>query len=148
MIRKSLLLRWVMKLQRQLSLEEWRVILHDDPPENPLAVAECRFPDSGAAEVWLAIGPRFWQSTPEYQRETMIHELLHILLHDLSEAAEDLSWTDLIPRGMDELHRRNVRRAEERAVDRLARVIAEDFLLPPHTEKGWTNGTESGFGID
>lgn len=71
----------------------------------------------------------FWSMTPEEQRRTVVHELMHPHL--------DRAWTDVLDAAADgiggtatEALRVRTRHEVERAIERIAWAIAEHFPLP------------------
>lgn len=135
-----LLIDYIHKLQNQLQMIEWRIYLELEPPEGPDAVASVHIFDNGSAEAWIRVAERFWDQSPDQQREAIVHELLHVMTHDLLISGRILGETDYIPLEVQDMANRALQRAEERVVDRLARVIAEDFALPPHEDPRWRSG--------
>lgn len=141
--KQQLLIEYVWKLQGQMQLQEWRVYIQNEPPEpegDQSVRARIQIFRNGSAEAWLQVADSFWRLSPDSQRETVIHELLHVMHHDLRLAAEATSWTDYVPHEAAFMAREMIDRAEERVVDRLTRVISEDFALPPVDKPGWESG--------
>ncbi len=82
----------VQRWQRELSLGDWRIERGGKPARNAMAsvefdnaarLATYRLGDFGAEEI-----------TPESLDKTALHELLHVLLHDLVVTSQDRSATD------------------------------------------------------
>jgi hypothetical protein len=141
---RELLINYVMQIQRQMLLTEWRVYLSDNPPDEN-AVASMEFTDTGSAEALLRVSESFWTRTPAMQRETIVHELLHVMTHDLLESIGSMKSSGYVPAGAGLMFEDLIGRTEERLVDRLARVIAEDFALPPAKDPEWRYGKEMGY---
>jgi hypothetical protein len=136
----SLLLDYVWILQGQMMLQEWRIYIRTEEPAGEHIRAKIETFTSGSAEGWLSVSEDFWRCSPEAQRETIVHELLHLLLHDLRLASEAVIHTDYVPMEPGMMATEGIARAEERVVDRLSRVIAEDFKLPPAGNAAWRSG--------
>lgn len=102
--------QFVQKWQTKLSLGDWRIERGSKPAKNAMASVEFnegarlavyRLGDWGAEEI-----------TPLSLEKTALHELLHILLHDLIMAASDHRTSD------DQLEA-----AEHRVINVLERVL-------------------------
>jgi len=128
---ENMLERW-----RERLVPEWtvRLLWHENPAdeEGGKDVQARVDPSEHYLSAVIALGPR-WKSgftegsrvrdlDPEYELEVvLVHELLHLVLHDLShvvESLEDLLGGPVYGRVSDEyVHN------EERAIDRLARAL-------------------------
>lgn len=105
--------QFVDKWQTELSLRDWRIERGNKPAKNAMASVEFnhgarlaiyRLGDWGAEEI-----------TPQSLERTALHELLHILLHDLIDVASD-------PRTNDE----QLESAEHRVINVLERVLTRE----------------------
>jgi hypothetical protein len=87
------------------------------------------FMRDGSDTARIALGSAYWDETPEEQRITLTHELLHIHLKRVRQVAQDgmASGRGRTARGIWTHH---YDRAEELAVEQIARVIAPLLPLP------------------
>lgn len=78
---------YVLKWQRLLNLSDWRI---ERAPRRSKAMAEVSFNDEARLATYR-VGANFGaeEVTPDSLERTALHELLHILLHDLS-----VNWTE------------------------------------------------------
>jgi hypothetical protein len=106
-----------------LGLQEWRIIVSKEPaPDDSFAATEA-LEQSQSATIWL--GTKFWASTLEEQRLTLIHELLHLdtwrcanMVDRLEDQLGKVAWAMFEPLWLDEW---------ERLIDRHATRIASQF---------------------
>lgn len=109
-----------------LGLQEWRITVSKDlAPDDSFAATEA-LEQSQTATIWL--GTKFWASTLEERRLTLIHELLHLdtwrcanMVDRLEEQLGKVAWAIFEPLWTDEW---------ERLVDRHASRIAAAYPLP------------------
>jgi hypothetical protein len=109
-----------------LGLQEWRISVSKDlAPDDSFAATEA-LEQSQTATIWL--GTKFWSSTLEERRLTLIHELLHLdtwrcanMVDRLEEQLGKVAWAIFEPLWTDEW---------ERLVDRHASRIASTYPLP------------------
>lgn len=109
------------QLAVRLGLRDWRIEIGDVPPPNS---------DSSEASTWTAYGQRraeiylsdrFLGASPEDQRDTVVHELLH-----LHFAAMDGLVTDWL----EAVHQKSYSRMFEYVIEAVAVAIASLFPLP------------------
>jgi hypothetical protein len=81
-----------------------------------------------APEATIRLAHSFWTLSAEDQRRVLVHELLHCHLAALSNLKDDLEKT--LGLAAFELFAASFERAEERTVDKLARIIAPLLPLP------------------
>lgn len=94
-------------------------------------------------EVHIACG--FEQLTPERQRHVLCHELMHLRLRDLTQAAGrvvDAAFGEgASPVAV--LHRQALEDTEEQVVDGLGRMLGDllgERLMPPKVRRWWEVG--------
>lgn len=110
---------------RELIAPEWRITLVDDRPEdldgNLDANAACTADDHYLhADIW--INPDYLEEASSARLDvTLIHELVHLHFRDLRGLIDSLEPT--LGKPVLELALEQFNAAEERAIDRLARVI-------------------------
>lgn len=121
-------------------MTEWRINYINEPPKQKNAMAMVQFYGTGSATANLQVADAFWEQVPEAQRETCVHELLHLLTHDLLSAAEEAVQSGAFSKPARDAYLRQFDRYEERLVDRLARNIADDYSLPPVDNPAWISG--------
>ena len=116
---------WVALALPLLSLSHWTVRVSDDAaPDDAHADTS---PHSQATTATIRLGASFWTQSAEEQRNTLAHELVHLLLcrvDQMSDALEETlgsaGWSVWRPLYENE---------HERAVDAIALLLAPH--LPP-----------------
>lgn len=68
---------YVRRLADMLAFKDWQVEIADDEPSNPDAYASVE-PLAGRKVAVIRLGCRFLDLSPEGQRHTMAHELVHL----------------------------------------------------------------------
>ena len=68
--------RYIDRLRPMLGLTDYEVVLKEDPPENAGNDADHKSIPACHTSVFR-VSPRFFTFDPEYQREIIVHELLH-----------------------------------------------------------------------
>lgn len=109
-----------------LGLGAWAVTLSGGVPKTSTATAETFLRDD-ADEAIIAISDSFFDWPEPTRRKVLIHELLHLHLHDLTKYARD-AVEDELGQAWERLFAMTLSSFEERAVDRLASAIAP--LMP------------------
>ena len=105
--------QFVQKWQTTLSLGDWRIERGQKPAKNAMASVEF---NDGARLAVYRLGDFGAESiTPQSLERTALHELLHVLLHDLIEVASD-------PRTSGE----QIEAAEHRIINLLERVLTSE----------------------
>jgi len=102
--------QFVQKWQATLSLGDWRIERGIRPAKNAMATVE--FNDGARLAVYRLGDFGAEKITPESLEKTALHELLHILLHDLINVAADHRSTD-----------EQLESAEHRVINVLERVL-------------------------
>lgn len=105
--------QFVQKWQTTLSLGDWRIERGQKPAKNAMASVE--FNDGARLAVYRLGDFGAEAITPQSLERTALHELLHVLLHDLIEVASD-------PRTSGE----QVEAAEHRIINLLERVLTSE----------------------
>lgn len=91
-------------------------VYYDSDPQTPDAIAACRIlPEY--RRVAVRVFPRWFNCGPAERLETLQHEILHIAVHPMKNALDDLldTWTDA-PEPVKVWGREVFRRAMESAV--------------------------------
>jgi hypothetical protein len=117
---------YIATIQEELGLTEWRVVVSREPA-NDDCYAETQLHDQ-SQNATVALAHKFWSITPEEQRVTLIHEVLHLdtwrcsqMVDRLEDVIGTVAWAMFEPLWEDEW---------ERLVDRHATRIADKFPLP------------------
>lgn len=110
---------YLRRLADTLALKDWTVILKDEAPSDPDALASI-VTTYGRKRATIRLGDAFLDETPESQRATLVHELIHCHLDSAWEIAYQALPSDVKP---------VFRRMGEIAVDGLADGVASLFPL-------------------
>lgn len=121
---------WVRRAADAMGLRDWliRVTAHGTKHES---YAESFLQDA-AEDAWIAVGEEFAKYTPDDQRNSLIHELLHCHFQPVTRMAEKL-WDQELGRRTEAILEQAVSLTEERSIQRLATGIApffEDVEMP------------------
>lgn len=125
---------WFCEMANLLHLNHWHLTVPIEArPESPDYAASCeRIYGQNRAKIYLSDG--FLADTPENQRVTYVHELLHCHFRAIVEARDGLE--DLLGKPANLVFVDRMRSAEEWAVDAIAGAIAPFLPLPPSGEGG------------
>lgn len=107
-------------LADRMHLKDWAVVLEDGPPDDRSCMASVDCVD-GRKLATVLVSDHFLSDTPEEQRHTLVHELIH--------AHFDMAST-LAFRGLDKQGRQAFRSLMEYGVDGLADALAPLLPLP------------------
>lgn len=120
--------RYVANLLPLFRLQGWDVVIDNTLPDSDRVVAQCRYTQT----LWkahLRFSDRHFTDSPEEQRATVAHELMHIVdanrLTAESQAIEGLSAT------AQEWARERNEHEMERMIEHTALIIAPFLPLPP-----------------
>jgi hypothetical protein len=119
-------LEYCRQLANLIGLTHWRIDLEPGDPDDD-ALASMRV-ISGQQRAMLKIGRGYTADTPEDQRSTMLHELIHVHLWPCDDVIEAVG--PLLGTAAANLATSQHNLAVERATDSLAVAIAEHFPLP------------------
>jgi len=109
----------------RMGLRDWEVRVSEHRPEKGIAAR--LHATEGRKYAWIAFGKCFYKLSPEKQRQTVVHELVHIHFTPMHLPLFD---------GMEsELARKFYVSAFEYGVDAIADIIAPSMPLPPKREK-------------
>ena len=112
---------YVRDLADRLRLRDWTIYVRDDPPHDGECIASIHCVE-GRKVANIRFNDPFLDDSPEDQRHTIVHELLHCHVNGAWDYAVDTFAT--------EDARRAFRRLAETAVDGLADAIAPLLPLP------------------
>jgi hypothetical protein len=120
------LARYVDAVAAEFGLRDWTICILDEPPGTEGASATCE-PIFGRRLANLRFARHFFHASPEDQRETVIHELLHCHL-----AATDQAFADSVRlHGVEAqaVASNAYNTTREYAVDAIAAAIADRYPL-------------------
>jgi len=121
---------WLKEAKRVMNLQDW-IIKVSDAPSSQDSLAEIDV-HSQRSEATIYLAWDFFKQTPDEQRATLSHELVHIVLARVDQIVEALE-TPLGTIGYAILNA-SYDDTSERAADHLGRIIAP--LLPPLNATG------------
>ena len=111
---------YVNAIASRMRLGHWRLEILDEEPENKTAIASID-PWHGRCAAYIRFADSFLKDTPEDQRYTVVHELVHChlahadaLVRDELAPATETAWV----------------LAQEHGVDQIAMTIAPSMPLP------------------
>jgi hypothetical protein len=120
------LAKYMLALQQSMRLDHWTVELSQaQSSEDSWADIA---PHAQAFRATLRISLDFWGLTPEKQRHVLVHELLHLITCRMDQVVSTVELSmgtaayEPWSKCFDDEH--------ERAVDKLAEIISEQFDLP------------------
>lgn len=126
---RAALVTYIDMTRRALHLGDWQIDIRFDADEDDAAATDLVDGRRCATIRFPADGDGFLDATPEDQRETVVHELLHCLHGEITWMCE----SDLAEVLADDTHRLwmlSFRRAMELTVDRLAGLLAPHLPAP------------------
>lgn len=119
------IMRYVSFLVQHLNLQEWTVLVSHRPtaPEDgePPDVAVIHSHDLRYCAV-IQVCPSWTRRSPEVKRETLLHEMLHLMTKELRIA--ERRWTMAMEEPFRGMAFIDISNNEERLVDRLASSLA------------------------
>lgn len=111
------LLRLVRQWVARLALGDWRITVLEASPTSPTTQAQVTLYHD-VREAKLQVRPGGDEAA---LRNTVVHELLHLVLGDYTQVAEELA--DALPEGERQRVRRELTKLEERAIVRIVRAL-------------------------
>jgi hypothetical protein len=128
-IERTILETYIRTRADELGLRDWTLFLDDEElnPEDRLARATLTW---GRKHSKIAVCEMFRRLTPEQQRETIIHELVHLhFVSSIHVISDDLQECHCLPDTVHGLIYKAFEHQHEYAVDGLAEAIAPKFPL-------------------
>ena len=119
--RKQRFLPYLRQLANMIALKDWRIEIREEPPEHREADASIRL-IYGRKFAIIAMSESFLNLSPEDQRKSLIHELIHCHVEQMWEFA-----LERMPSDMES----SFKRIAEYAVDGLADGFASHLPLLP-----------------
>ncbi len=127
-------------LMRHMRLQHWTVKVESQHSDDGLGASiQCVY---GRLMAYLRVADDFWECPIEEQRETLVHELIHLHFDAMDRVARNLEGV-LSKEGF-EIHSRVHMASMETGVDAMATVLAQHIPLPlwPANEVNDTKGVE------
>ncbi|HVM30779.1 MAG TPA: hypothetical protein VM305_08455 [Candidatus Limnocylindrales bacterium] len=136
--RREALTEYIAQVRDALNLQAYKIVLRDGPPPGREEATAMIQPVDGRmmAELWL--GPSFWIETPEEQRQTIAHEMLHVLHRDATDVIRLGAWIRHVGQGTYDATWEVFRDHIEKMVDRLSVIVAPRLPLPELATAGDT----------
>lgn len=123
------LLSYVGEARNALYLQAYEVNLRRDEPSDRTALASVE-PVDGRLVANLYIAPGFWSQTPEEQRQTVVHELVHVIQREMTDVIRLGAWIRHVGQGTYDATWEAFRDQVEKQCDRLATIIAPLVPVP------------------
>lgn len=130
-VRRSALEAYVSEVRALLRLAHWTLMIPDEWPEEGDEVLAVIVPGDQRYIAHLRLGPGFWGLDPSDQRNSVVHELLHLHHVRLTDAVRLGQWRQQVGQGLYDHLIDQVKREAELMVDALTSVIAPAMPLPP-----------------
>lgn len=131
---------YIAELVPLMRLQHWDIFVLDEPPDDNALADNCCYMRQYRNDVRFS--DRFFRKSPEEQRDTTVHELLHIVVEHWYRsnlaAFEGLSATS------QEWARERHEHETEMCVDALAKILAPHLPLPPSESTESTTPSEEG----
>lgn len=136
--------RYVAAVADSLRLGGWIIdVVAGDVGDDACAQVDAPY---GQRRATVTLGPLFFTQSPQDQRDTVVHELLHLVLMPSWQFVEELLDAEL-PARASRVAWLGYTQQSEYAVDQLAAVIAPTLALPPelpHAVTADEEGAEGG----
>lgn len=128
--------RYVRWLANELSLRDWELVLFHRNPDDEDDIATCD-PTYGRKRAEISFRDDFRTQTPEVQRHTIVHELLHCHFAAMQEFIR-IQTLKPLGQGTYDMFQGAYRQALEYGIDGITDGIAHRFPLIdwPATKKG------------
>jgi len=120
--------RYVNELCPMLGISDWNAVVQQEPPENSGHDGAHRS-IPGTRTSTLRFGEKFFGFEPEYQREVVVHELLHCVFAPEQDQVRHV-LPDYFKGPAGELFRDLWFQAHEYAIDTLAVAFGRRLPLP------------------
>lgn len=123
---------YVAELQALLRLQGWEIEVVEEPPEEEDALAEVnRYKRAWCADIHIS--DALLGRSREWQRKSLVHELLHLHLHDFYTASREAA--ECHPATASGWAMDRIDHEHERTTDALAVMLAPLLPLPPETKE-------------
>lgn len=123
---------YIAVLQPLLRLQHWNIAVVDERPADNALADNCTFMRQYKAQVRFS--DRHLTQSPEEQRNTAVHELLHIVVEGWYRS--NLAALDALGATAQEWARERHEHETEMCIDTLAHIIAPHMPLPPIATSG------------
>lgn len=125
---------YVDDVRGRMNLGQWSLRLSDQHPENDRQAGTDVIgridPVDGRYLAVIRLALRFWDDSPEEQRETVVHELAHLYHQPMTGPLEFGPVEKLIGTAAWAILRDVIDRGAEQMTDHLTKVLAEFMPLP------------------
>ena len=123
---------YVRDIADKLELRDWTTMVSRefDLPKDAAASMRVTY---GRKFVTIWLGKHFFDNSPEYQRHTICHELIHVHFYGWRWAFNNLKFT--VNRDVFTVVEHGICDIEELATDALADAIAKHMPLPTNPDK-------------
>jgi hypothetical protein len=110
-----------------MHMEQWEITIESEPcNDGHMAEIQCT---DGRCRARIGLNRDFDTYTPDEQRATLVHELLHALTDLSMRCAEDDLGAQVLPQTRD-MFVRTYRRLYEVEMDQIANILAPFMPLP------------------
>ena len=121
-------LRYVRTVQNALGIGNYTIhLVAEDPPDGATASIA---PNYRRSVAHLRLDPEIDDRTPQEQRQTIVHEVLHLVTADVAELILDGPLVDLIGKPAHHAFVQSWLLAYESSHDWLATILAESGVVP------------------
>ena len=116
-------------VRNALHLSHWTVVVREEPPDDEDAQAEIE-PIEGRYRAVLKVARDFWDREPGQQRDTIVHEVLHLALASMVDVVRVGGYRHEVGRAVYDTLWQEFRRQMEYVVDSLTTLV-KDRVAPP-----------------
>lgn len=127
--RRGLLLAYLTLIRDRMRLQAWDLEVSKKPADDhDTVLAIVTNPARNAATVFVG---SFFEEQPLEQRQTAVHELIHLVQANLLEYADSFTWRRAIAPDVAAAIGDRIRAEAEIQADFLARLLAPSLPMPP-----------------
>jgi hypothetical protein len=123
------LVAYVRRVRNWMALQHWEISIIDRAPSDNTARAQLETTE-GRYLAGLWVSDSFFDSPAEEQRQTVVHELLHVAGREQNDVIRAGGLSTVLGQTAYGLVWENYKAAHERLVDQLASVLAPHAPLP------------------
>lgn len=119
---------WIRKAADGVGLRDWMLTLEHEPPRDPANLATTDLGEE-FRHARFRLREDFWSLEPAEQRYVLLHELCHVVLHELYETVRRGAVSEIGGAAL-RVFMAQVDHQSGRAADVFARALAPRFDLP------------------